>query len=137
MRRPDIDLQYSINTNYPHIKRRVGPPPPSLSPSLCLVQHQVQSYIRAFLQADIRVFNDFFSFGCFTSASVIVGRGPHRDRTLQERVLQRVNITIYVALCTLASLGIILAITFLVINIMFRKHRFDCPLMAIVLLLGY
>jgi hypothetical protein len=37
--------------------------------------------------------------------------------------VHKVNLTIYVVMCSFAGLGILLAITFLAINIRFRRHR--------------
>ena len=52
-----------------------------------------------------------------------VGGMPPRDRTRQERALQRVNLTLYIILCIIASFGIIIAALFLAINFKFSKHR--------------
>ena len=53
-----------------------------------------------------------------------VGERPPKDRTIKRIVPDRVNITIYVALCITASLGIILAISFLGVNIKFRHQKY-------------
>jgi hypothetical protein len=53
----------------------------------------------------------------------IAGKGPPRDGSVTKRHLQHVNITIYSVLGTIAALGIVLALTFLAINIKFRKHK--------------
>jgi len=41
-----------------------------------------------------------------------------------EKQLVRVNLTVYVILCTIAGLGIVVALSFLAINIRFRKHKY-------------
>jgi gamma-aminobutyric acid type B receptor len=51
------------------------------------------------------------------------GRAPPKDRTHQIYEHSHVNITIYSVLAATASVGIIMAITFLVINIMYRNQR--------------
>ena len=50
------------------------------------------------------------------------GKQP-KDRTIKRVVPTRVNMTIYVALCIICALGIILAISFLIINIKFRHQK--------------
>ncbi|KAI0215382.1 Gamma-aminobutyric acid type B receptor subunit 2 [Lamellibrachia satsuma] len=66
--------------------------------------------------------------GCldFTKGRDITWRGvgPPRDGTVIEKQLVRVNLTIYVILCTIAGLGIVVAVSFLAINIRFRKHKY-------------
>ena len=51
------------------------------------------------------------------------GPNPPKDQTITRIVPNRVNMTIYVALCIIASLGIVLAISFLIINIKFRHQK--------------
>ena len=51
------------------------------------------------------------------------GRAPPKDRTLQIFEHSHVNITIYSILASTASVGIVMAITFLSINIMYRNQR--------------
>nr|CAD7431133.1 unnamed protein product [Timema monikensis] len=51
------------------------------------------------------------------------GRAPPKDRTLQIFEHSHVNITIYSILAAAASAGIVMAITFLSINITFRNQR--------------
>ncbi|KAJ9600358.1 hypothetical protein L9F63_009348, partial [Diploptera punctata] len=51
------------------------------------------------------------------------GRYPPKDRTLQIFEHSHVNITIYSLLAGTASMGIIMAIAFLVINITYRNQR--------------
>nr|CAD7596027.1 unnamed protein product [Timema genevievae] len=50
------------------------------------------------------------------------GRAPPKDRTLQIFEHSHVNITIYSILAAAASAGIVMAITFLSINITFRNQ---------------
>ena len=52
-----------------------------------------------------------------------VGDRPPKDRTIIRIEPNRVNITIYSALCIVASLGIILAFSFLIVNIKFRNQK--------------
>ncbi|XP_039287226.1 gamma-aminobutyric acid type B receptor subunit 2-like isoform X2 [Nilaparvata lugens] len=52
------------------------------------------------------------------------GRGPPKDRTLQQEVQSHVNIAIYSLLAATASLGIIMAAVFLAINIKYRNQRY-------------
>ena len=52
-----------------------------------------------------------------------VGDRPPKDRTIIRIEPNRVDITIYSALCIVASLGIILAFSFLLINIKYRKQK--------------
>lgn len=52
-----------------------------------------------------------------------VGDRPPKDRTIIRIEPNRVNITIYSALCIIASLGIVLAISFLIVNIKYRKQK--------------
>ena len=54
---------------------------------------------------------------------IISGKGPPIDRKLVRIEYQRVPKGIYISICTVAGLGIILACTFLAINIIFRQHR--------------
>jgi len=51
------------------------------------------------------------------------GRAPPKDRTLEIIEQSHVNITIYSVLAATASVGIVMAITFLVINITYRNQR--------------
>ena len=51
------------------------------------------------------------------------GDRPPKDRTIIRIVPNRVDITIYAALCIIASLGIILAISFLIVNIKYRNQK--------------
>ena len=51
------------------------------------------------------------------------GDRPPRDRTITRIVPNRVNITIYSALCIVASLGIVLAFSFLIVNIKYRRQK--------------
>jgi gamma-aminobutyric acid type B receptor len=51
------------------------------------------------------------------------GRSPPKDRTLQIFEHSHVNITIYSLLATTASVGIVMAISFLAINITYRNQR--------------
>jgi len=51
------------------------------------------------------------------------GRAPPKDRTLEIIEHSHVNITIYSVLAATASVGIVMAITFLVINITYRNQR--------------
>ena len=48
---------------------------------------------------------------------------PPKDRTIIRIEPNRVDITIYSALCIIASLGIVLAFSFLIINIKYRKQK--------------
>ena len=52
-----------------------------------------------------------------------VGDRPPKDRTIIRIEPNRVDITIYSALCIVASLGIIVAFSFLCINIKYRKQK--------------
>ncbi|XP_063230509.1 gamma-aminobutyric acid type B receptor subunit 2 [Bacillus rossius redtenbacheri] len=52
------------------------------------------------------------------------GRAPPKDRTLQLIEHSHVNITVYSVLAATASLGIVMAVTFLSINIMYRNQRY-------------
>ncbi|XP_053385078.1 gamma-aminobutyric acid type B receptor subunit 2-like isoform X2 [Mercenaria mercenaria] len=52
------------------------------------------------------------------------GKGPPIDRKLVRVEYQRVPKSIYFSICTLAGVGIVLAIFFLVTNIIFREHRY-------------
>ena len=51
------------------------------------------------------------------------GDRPPKDRTIIRIEPNRVNITIYSALCITASLGIVLAFSFLIVNIKFRNQK--------------
>ncbi|XP_021920586.1 uncharacterized protein LOC110830235 isoform X2 [Zootermopsis nevadensis] len=52
------------------------------------------------------------------------GRSPPKDRTLQIFEHSHVNITIYSLLAATASVGIVMAISFLAINITYRNQRY-------------
>lgn len=52
-----------------------------------------------------------------------LGKYPPKDRTLQIFEHNQVNLTVYILLAVTASLGIVLTIVFLAINIMFRNQR--------------
>ncbi|XP_069694331.1 gamma-aminobutyric acid type B receptor subunit 2 isoform X2 [Periplaneta americana] len=52
------------------------------------------------------------------------GRAPPKDRTLQIFEHSHVNITIYSLLAATASVGIVMAISFLAINITYRNQRY-------------
>lgn len=52
-----------------------------------------------------------------------LGKYPPKDRTLQIFEHNQVNLTVYILLASTASLGIIMTIVFLTINIMFRNQR--------------
>ncbi|XP_046665418.1 gamma-aminobutyric acid type B receptor subunit 2 isoform X2 [Homalodisca vitripennis] len=52
------------------------------------------------------------------------GRGPPKDRTLQQFEHSHVNLAIYASLAATASCGIIMAAVFLVINIKYRNQRY-------------
>ena len=52
-----------------------------------------------------------------------VGERPPKDRTIIRIEPNRVDITIYSALCIVASLGIVLAISFLIVNIKYRNQK--------------
>ncbi|ELT87875.1 hypothetical protein CAPTEDRAFT_222380 [Capitella teleta] len=63
----------------------------------------------------------------FTKGEAIVWKGsgqPPQDKTTTVHELQKVNLTIYVVMCSFSGLGIIIALTFLAINIRFRRHRY-------------
>ena len=51
------------------------------------------------------------------------GDRPPKDRTIIRIEPNRVDITIYAALCIIASLGIILAFSFLIVNIKYRNQK--------------
>lgn len=51
------------------------------------------------------------------------GKSPPKDRTLHIIEHSTVNITIYAILASAASFGIVLATTFLAINVKFRNQR--------------
>lgn len=53
-----------------------------------------------------------------------VGRSPPKDRTLRIIEHSQVNLTIYVILAACSVLGIVLAISFLIVNIKFRNQRY-------------
>ncbi|KAK6634896.1 hypothetical protein RUM44_000143 [Polyplax serrata] len=53
-----------------------------------------------------------------------LGKYPPKDRTLQIFEHNQVNLTVYILLASTASLGIIMTIVFLTINIMFRNQRY-------------
>lgn len=53
-----------------------------------------------------------------------VGRSPPKDRTLRIVEHAQVNITIYVILASCSVLGIVLATSFLIVNIKFRNQRY-------------
>ncbi|KAK2193416.1 hypothetical protein NP493_13g08014 [Ridgeia piscesae] len=71
-------------------------------------------------------FSDLHACLDFTKGRAITWRGvgPPRDGTVIEKQLVRVNLTVYVILCTIAGLGIVVALSFLAINIRFRKHKY-------------
>ncbi len=48
---------------------------------------------------------------------------PPKDRTFQRIVETRVNTTLYIIIVVVASIGILLALVFLAINIKFRNER--------------
>ncbi len=48
---------------------------------------------------------------------------PPRDLTVTKIVPARLNLSIFVAFCIISSIGIVLALTFLAINIKFRNER--------------
>lgn len=52
------------------------------------------------------------------------GRGPPKDRTLQQFEHSHVNLAIYASLAATASCGIIIAAVFLAINIKYRNQRY-------------
>ncbi|KAG5671522.1 hypothetical protein PVAND_001716 [Polypedilum vanderplanki] len=52
------------------------------------------------------------------------GRSPPKDRTLRIIEHAQVNLTIYVILASCSVLGIVLAISFLIVNIKFRNQRY-------------
>ncbi|KAG7202412.1 hypothetical protein KM043_018728 [Ampulex compressa] len=52
------------------------------------------------------------------------GRSPPKDRTLHIIEHSTVNITIYAVLATAASVGIVMAVIFLAINIRYRNQRY-------------
>lgn len=51
------------------------------------------------------------------------GRSPPKDRTLHIIEHSQVNIKIYAALAAAASVGIVMAVVFLAINIKYRNQR--------------
>jgi gamma-aminobutyric acid type B receptor len=53
-----------------------------------------------------------------------VGRSPPKDRTLRIVEHSQVNLTIYVILASCSIAGIIMAISFLVVNIKYRNQRY-------------
>lgn len=53
-----------------------------------------------------------------------VGSRPPKDRTLRIIEHAQVNLTIYVILASCSVLGIVLAISFLIVNIKFRNQRY-------------
>lgn len=53
------------------------------------------------------------------------GRGPPKDRTLQQFEHSHVNLAIYASLAATASCGIIMAAVFLAINIKYRNQRYS------------
>lgn len=53
-----------------------------------------------------------------------VGSRPPKDRTLRIVEHSQVNITIYVILASCSVLGIVMAISFLIVNIKFRNQRY-------------
>ncbi|CAD5114117.1 DgyrCDS3264 [Dimorphilus gyrociliatus] len=70
--------------------------------------------------------NDTLNLEAPNSSSIIWPKNKQpRDRTRQRLHLQRVNLTIYAILCTISSIGIIIALVFLGINIKFRNHRYE------------
>ncbi|KAK3101930.1 hypothetical protein FSP39_007438 [Pinctada imbricata] len=67
------------------------------------------------------------------------GKGPPRDRNLVRLEMQRVSVPVYSCICVLAALGIIMASIFLVINIIFRDHRYikmSSPNMNNIIIVG-
>ncbi|XP_044594203.1 gamma-aminobutyric acid type B receptor subunit 2 isoform X2 [Cotesia glomerata] len=52
------------------------------------------------------------------------GRSPPKDRTVHVIEHSTVNITIYVTIASVASVGILLAVVFLAINIRYRNQRY-------------
>ena len=52
------------------------------------------------------------------------GKGPPIDRKLVRVEYLRVPIGVYLSICTVAAVGIIIAIFFLGVNIVFREHRY-------------
>ncbi|CAC5408731.1 GABBR [Mytilus coruscus] len=67
------------------------------------------------------------------------GNGPPMDRNLVRTEMLRVSAVIYSGISVLASIGIIIAVVFLVINILFRHHRYikmSSPNMNNIIIIG-
>ncbi|CAG2254551.1 GABBR [Mytilus edulis] len=67
------------------------------------------------------------------------GNGPPMDRNLVRTEMLRVSPVIYSGISVLASIGIIIAVVFLVINIIFRHHRYikmSSPNMNNIIIIG-
>ena len=59
---------------------------------------------------------------CFLRSS---GYGPPHDRTITERELKSVSTALFAFMTAVAVLGIILGITFLLINFLYRERRYS------------
>jgi hypothetical protein len=55
---------------------------------------------------------------------MLVGIGPPMDRNLIRTDMLRVSAVIYSGISVIASIGIIIAVVFLGINVLFRHHRY-------------
>lgn len=55
---------------------------------------------------------------------MLVGIGPPMDRNLIRTDMLRVSAVIYSGISVIASIGIIIAVVFLGINVFFRHHRY-------------
>lgn len=58
-----------------------------------------------------------------TKAISWMSKQPPKDRTFQKIELSRINIPVFATLTIVAAMGIILASTFLAVNIRFRNQR--------------
>ncbi|XP_067655790.1 gamma-aminobutyric acid type B receptor subunit 2-like [Haliotis asinina] len=52
------------------------------------------------------------------------GSGPPKDRNIEYPEMRRVSVAVYSSLCVLSALGIIMAVGFLTLNILYRRHRY-------------
>ena len=63
-------------------------------------------------------------YACYEQVVLIhlAGKTIPRDGSLKEKRLVRVKLLIYVILCIISSLGVVLGLSFLALNIYYRNH---------------